>query len=334
MTGNTVNGGENGARSGAQTLVLLSSPSNIRILHALAEGPQRQIDLRRAAGSPAQSTMRAHLRELERIGAIAKRRRNAFPGAHEYELERPGRELMFVVRSLERWLAAAPNGPMALGGEAAKSAIKALVEGWSSTVLRALAAGPLSLTELDRIIGHINYPSLERRLGAMRLAGQVEPLPGNGRGMPYGATDWSRLGVAPIVAASRWERHNMAAETAPIGRVDIEAAFLLAVPLLRLPIASSGSCRLALKLNKGSREQMGGVMVTIEEGRAVSCTTHIEGAAGAWANGSAAAWFRAVIEADPDHLEIGGDGRLGRALVNSLYDALFGAGARWSSQRI
>ncbi len=40
-------------------------------------------------------------------------------------------------------------------------------------MLRALAAGSLSLTELDRLIGALSYPSLERRLVAMRLAGLV-----------------------------------------------------------------------------------------------------------------------------------------------------------------
>lgn len=44
MTGNTVNGSENGARSGAQTLVLLSTPLNVPILRALARGRTAQVE--------------------------------------------------------------------------------------------------------------------------------------------------------------------------------------------------------------------------------------------------------------------------------------------------
>ena len=68
----------------------------------------------------------------------------------------------------------------------------------------------------------------------MRLAGQVEPLPGNGRGTPYAVTDWLRRGVGPLAAAARWERRNRPTETAPIGALDVEAAFLLRPSLLSL----------------------------------------------------------------------------------------------------
>ena len=46
-------------RSGAQTLVLLAAPLNVLILRAFADGAKQQAELRRKAGSPAQSTLRA-----------------------------------------------------------------------------------------------------------------------------------------------------------------------------------------------------------------------------------------------------------------------------------
>ncbi|HXS47363.1 MAG TPA: winged helix-turn-helix transcriptional regulator, partial [Solirubrobacterales bacterium] len=149
----TVNGSGNGARSGAQTLALLASPLNILILRALSEGPKRQTELRRVAGAPAQTTLRAHLQGLSEIDAIVKSRRNRFPGVLEFELTEAGRDLLSVTTALGRWLRCAPEGPLELGSDAAKAAVKALADGWSTTMLRALAAGPLSLTELDHIIG-------------------------------------------------------------------------------------------------------------------------------------------------------------------------------------
>ncbi len=46
------------------------------------------------------------------------------------------------------------------------------------------------------VISSLSYPSLERRLAAMRLAGLIEARPGNGRGTPYAVTDWLRRGIA------------------------------------------------------------------------------------------------------------------------------------------
>ena len=327
MTASTVNGSGNWARSGAQTLTLLAAPLNCLILRSLSEGPKQQAELRRETGSPAQTTLRAQLKKLTEIGALAKHRRNRFPGVLEYELTAPGQDLLFVAGVLERWLESAPEGTLPLGGGAAKAAIKALVEGWSTAILRALAASPLSLTELDSIIGGLSYPSLERRLAAMRLAGQIEARRGNGRGTPYAVTDWLRQAVAPLAASARWERRHLPQATAPIGRLDVEAAFLLAVPLLRLPGELSGSCRMAAEIPNGRGQRLAGVTVEVENGGIVSCGAHLQGKPSAWALGSPAAWLGAVIEHDTDRLELGGECRLYRALLDGLHGALFRAPA-------
>jgi DNA-binding HxlR family transcriptional regulator len=315
-------------RSGAQTLSLLAAPLNCLILQALSEGPKAQVTLRRETGLPAQTTIRAQLKKLSNAGAIVKGQRNRFPGTHAYELTGAGKELLFVAAALEQWLQRAPDGPLGLGGNEAKVAIGALAEAWSTTLLRALAAKPLTLTELNEIIGTLNYPALQRRLGAMRLAGQLEAHRDNGRGAPNRVTNWLREGVAPIAAATRWERCHLPDETAAIAAIDTEATFLLAVPLLRLPANLSGSCRLAADLPKGSKGGLAGVMVEIKRGEVASCTTRLEGAPEAWIVGSAGAWLNAVIEDDRDHLELGGDGRLARAILNGLHGALFRAGPR------
>ena len=54
-------------------------------------------------------------------------------------------------------------------------------------MMRALAARPLSLTELDSLISDLSYPALERRLSSMRIAGLVEAQPSQrGRRPPTG----------------------------------------------------------------------------------------------------------------------------------------------------
>ena len=101
-------------------------------------------------------------------------------------------------------------------------------------MLRALASGSLSLTELDGLIGALSYPSLERRLVAMRLAGLVEPVADAAKGIPYAVTGWLRQGVAPLAVAIRWERCYLPDDTEPIKRIDAETGLLLSAPMLRL----------------------------------------------------------------------------------------------------
>jgi len=322
LTANTVNGGGKGARSGAQTLLLLAAPLNLPILRALAEGPKRQVELRYETGYPAQTTLRAQLRRLAEIEAIEGQRRNRFPGMLEYELTANGRELLLVAVTLERWLEKAPGGPLPLGANAAKAAIKALAEGWSTTMLRAVAARPMSLTELDRVIGSLSYPSLERRLSALRLAGLVESQAGNGRGTPYSPTGWLRHGMAPLIAAARWERRRRSRLTAPVGPIDVEATMLLALPLLSLPPELSGTCRMAAEVPNADR-RLAGTIVEVEGGAVASCSTSMRGNPGAWALGSVPAWLSAMIESDLSGLELGGDYELARALIDGLHRSLF-----------
>lgn len=311
-------------RSGARALTLLASPLNFRLLRAIAEKPKSQVTLRRETGSPAQTTIRAQLRKLADVGTVLKGQRDRFPGRYAYELTEAGEELLFVAAVLDEWLAKAPAGPLHLGDDESKAAVGALAEAWSTTLLRALAARPLTLTELNNIIGSLNYPALQRRLGSMRLAGQLETQRGNGRGSLNRVTDWLREGVAPIAAAARWERRHLPDDTAALAALDTEATFLLAIPLLQLPADLSGSCRLAAEFPNGSRWRLGGVMVQIENGEITTCTTRLEGNPEAWSLGSPYAWLDAVIESDRNQLELGGDRCLVRTVLDGLHAALFG----------
>jgi DNA-binding HxlR family transcriptional regulator len=317
---------ESRARAGTHALTLLAAPANVFVLRALAEGPCSLVDLRREIGSPPQTTMRRQLRTLTDIGVLARGRQADFPGSLDFELTDPGRELLEVAEILGVWLANAPEGPLPLGSVAAKSAVGALVEGWETNMLRALAAKPFSLTELDNLISALSYPSLERRLTAMRIAGQIEPLPSRGRGTPYVVTEWLRRAVAPLSIAARWELLHLNGRSAPLGSRDTEASLLLAVPLLRLETGLSGSCRLAVDSGRGERHRLSGVMVGVEHGRVTTCSTRLEGHPEAWAVGSFAAWFAAVIDLDTSRLEMGGDRSLAAGLLEGLHGALFGRG--------
>lgn len=309
-------------RSGAQTLVLLAAPLTVLLLRELAEGPKRQAELRRAADLPAQTTLRAQLNRLAEIGAVEKRRRDRFPGVLEYDLTTAGRDLLRVAAVLERWLADAPDGALAIGSNAAKAPVRAFADAWSTAMLRALSAGPLSLTELDSVIGALSYPALERRLALMRVAGLVKARSGGGRSTPYAVTDWLRHGLAPLAAAIGWERDHPAGRTPPFERLDAETVFLLATPLLRPPADVDGRCRLAVEF-PSARVPNAGVTVTVSAGGIESCTTRLNGTPDAWALGTPGAWLDAIVDGNAVALELGGDCDLARVLLSGLHAELF-----------
>jgi DNA-binding HxlR family transcriptional regulator len=305
-------------RAGGVALSLLAAPLNFHILQTLEGEAKALLDLRRSVGSPPQSTMRLYSRTLTEQGIIERRRRAEFPGSSEYLITPAGQALLEVAGVLQGWLQRAPEGPISLGSPASKSVTKALVEGWTTNVIRALAARPLSLTELNRLIPRVSYPSLERRLGAMRLTGLVEPHPGSGRGTPYTATPWLRRAVVPIAAAAGWERQYRPKDAQPIGRLDIEATFLLVVPLLQMPPDFEGKYRLAVEVQGGSSPVFAGVLVCFEEGTLTSCSSRLEGEVEGWVAGTPDAWLRRMNASEAAGLELGGDVAMAATLLEAL----------------
>ncbi len=310
-------------RIGARALLFLGTPPNSAVITALADEALSLAALQAKAGSPG-STLRVRMKKLSAAGVVSQRNAKTPGGPCEYELTPAGKDLLHLVGLLERWLRDAPGGCRTLGGDTAKAAVGALAEGWSSALLRALVVKPLSIADLDGLIAGLNYPSVERRVAAMRRAGQVEALPAGGRETPYAVTEWLRRAGGPLLAAARWERRHLNG-TAPLAGIDIETILLLAMPLVAVEIDRSGSCRLAVELPTGGNghRRLAGAIAEFEQGTLRSCTTRLDGKADAWSSGSLAAWLEALVDGDTASLELGGESRLARTVVDGLHRALF-----------
>jgi DNA-binding HxlR family transcriptional regulator len=316
------------ARAGGTVLSLIASPLSIPILRAHLDGPLRLPDLRERIGGAAQTTLRGQVGNLRGIGALERQVRSGMPYTVENELTSVGLGVLSVAEVVEAWLARAPQGAIPLGSESAKGAIRALVGGWDSTMLRALAARPLSLTELSSVINDHSYPALERRLSAMRAARQLEPRPDADRAKPYGVTEWTRQAVAPIAAAGHCECKHLAQATDPLTRIDIEAIFLLSVPLVDLDVTRAGSSLLAVDTGSGGpgqpTDRLAGVRVEVKAGAITSCSSRLEGDPRTWALGSTSAWVAAILEGKTERLRIGGDrAKLAEELIQRLHTSLF-----------
>lgn len=235
-----------------------------------------------------------------------------------------GRELLFVGPVLDRWLAGCPAGPLTMGPEAGP-ALMALLSGWSSMVIHALAARPLTLEETIGEVMVLTPEVVEERLGAMVEADLVE-IQGDGSGVErFAVTEWLRLGIAPLAAAARLELRHPPGDTAPIAARDVTTAFHLTLPLLRLPEEMSGTCSMAVDLDKGMPGTPAGVTIRIEDGRVVSCEEELLEEVDAWAAASAGDWLDTVIEPDVVHVRTGGDRTLARHLLHELHKELFGS---------
>lgn len=233
-----------------------------------------------------------------------------------------GHELLFVGAVLQRWLDRCPEGSLELGPDAGP-ALSALLCGWSSTAIHALAARPLTIAEATEAIGTLSHDVVEDRIEEMEEAGQLDALPGSGE-TRYAVTDWLREGVAPLGAAARLEHRFPPGDTAPIAALDVEAAFHLSLPLLELPVELAGSCSLAVELEEGIGPSPAGVTARVEEGRVVSCATGLDEEADASAAASASDWLDTLIEPDAKLVRAGGERRLSRRLLYALHQTLFG----------
>ena len=310
-------------RTGTQALCLLAVPLNVHVLQALDEEPLPLPELRRTVGHPPVTTMRTYLRNLTELGVIERHREEGFPGSVSYAITPSGKQLVRVAETLRRWLEAAPEGPIELENMAAKSAIKALVDGWDAGLVRALAARPLALTELSRLIPQVSYPALERRLTAMRQMGLVEPDPRrNGRVARLQVTQWLRHAVAPLAEAVGWECQWIPDQAPAPSRIDAEATFLLVAPLLGDSLEGEGTCRLAVEFRRGSQAEFAGVAVTVVNGSVRSCVTRSEEQPDAWATGSVFDWCGWLGGRDAQQLKVHGDATLATDLVSGLRDAL------------
>jgi DNA-binding HxlR family transcriptional regulator len=239
-----------------------------------------------------------------------------------------GTEFLFVAFTLQRWLRNSPQGPLEIGMAGAGDAMAALVCSWSGTLIHGLATAPRTISELDEVVDPLDRATLEEHIAALERTGQVEALPGRRGQTRYAVTEWMREGFAPIAAAARMERHHPHDDVLPPDRLDAEAAFQLALPLIELPGDLSGSCRLGVQLSGDDSAPLAGVTAQIEGGRVVSCESRLDDRADTWATGSPIEWLDTAVNPGAALLDVGGDTRLAEAVVEGIYDSLFGIPVR------
>lgn len=315
------------ARAGALTLLYLASPMERDILRALlAEaatgvelmdgvelpGPEDPIDLDIIADPYLVEPADPNHDPAEPIAGETKLR--AGPAADD---------LLFAAFALERWLEECPEGALELGPESGP-VLSALLGGWSSTAIHALAARPLTVYETTEAIGILGEEAVESRIDEMEEVGLLEVIVDEYDEERFAPTDWLRKAIAPLAAGARVEKRHPPGDTAPIAALDVEASFHLTLPLLELPEEFSGSCALAVELDDGVCPSPAGATVRIERGQIVCVEPELDPKADSYAIASAADWLDIVIDADTSLARSSGESRLPGRLLYELHETLFG----------
>lgn len=254
----------------------------------------------------------------ERAGALALR---CLANPSESGPALPEEEARFVTAIVERWLSLCPAGPLALGPEAAP-AISALTDGWDSTAIHALAARPRTVAEMATAVGTPNGDAVEGRLLAMEAANLLATCQGEDGEWRFGATEWLRLAIAPLAAAARLELRHLAGKAAPIAPIDVEAAFLLTLPLVDLSEEISAACGLSVMV-PGPRRQLSRVVVLVEQGEITSIVPNSQMDTNTFATGSPANWIDTLIDPSAAELDASGDLQVCFDLLTGLHEKLF-----------
>jgi DNA-binding HxlR family transcriptional regulator len=314
-------------RAGSRALSVFARVLSAQILRAHCDGPLTSGELEARLGWAAKASLRVGIHNLCELGALVRTSPGLGRGTVT-ELTPAGHDLLCVADVLEHWLSRSPFGPIPLPDTAARGVVRALVAGWDSTIVGALAERPRSLSELNSEIAGYSYPALKRRLSMLRSASLATPLDGKGRSPAHAATEWLRFAVGPLSAASRWERTHRAIGSLPISRQEIEAALMLALPLVALPADISGEWILASPASQGAGEEMepalAAVSAVVANGELVSLSSGAASTPTTWALGTADAWLDAMVDGCCDNLRLRGpDTDLVGIVVMGIHGALF-----------
>ena len=310
-------------RAGGRALLLLADPVNVAILRRLAAGPLESTALLERIDYVSRSTYFDRMRDLEELCLVGRWRRADVPPVAECWLAGPGERLLPVARLLDGWLSAAPRDPLQLGQAYATTVMKALAVGWGSTLLRWLAERPHSLSELEHLVDGFGYRKLERICRDLVKAELAERVVIRGRLSAYGMTSWGRRAAGPLAAAIRWEQHEIPEWSAAVTSTEVEGGLMLALPLIDLPSDVSGTCSLLVDADAPERQSLGGAVVRVVHGRAVSWApaTDLHPRADCWVRGTTLAWLDTVGATRSADLRQGGDTGLAEKMIAALRGA-------------
>jgi len=289
------------------------------LLRGLEAGARPPSELERRLPGLERSSLAERLARLERIGAL-RRTVGRAPGRRvRYRLTPAGEELMGVANVLDAWAERAAYGDLVARPSDAMA--KALVAGWASGLMAALAAGPARRAHLERAAPALAHHQLESRLRGLLRAGLVERLASARGGGRIALTSRGREAMGPVLAALVWD-HAHAASPAPPRPHDVATAMVIGFPLVVVSRHRRGLVTLTVADpgRPGSAEL---VRAQAGDGRVEAHVGVAEqGELAGWAHGEIAEWGDTLVRGRRG-IHVAGEPGLVTAILNALRDRLF-----------
>ena len=309
---------------GVPALKLLAQEWMVAILHGLAEGALRPVELERGLSDGGHSLVMRRLRHLlERELVTYERQPGLPPHAHStgiprrahYSLTDAGRMLLEVPaeagRWERRWCARAERG-----GAAGAVAIRALADDRTREIGLLLTDGPLCTSELDERAPGLGRSALRRRLRDLLHAGMLQRRQ-RGKVPVYELTAGARHLASVAMLAGRWEWRWARPERPAPGR-DLGELLHLLAPVACVPEAVAGVCRLRVD-TRGADEP--DIYLAARAGHVLALSDAPAAPPDAVGHASADAWCDALLTGEGS-IAISGDERLLAAVIAALSAAL------------
>jgi len=315
---------ESPVAAGSKVLRLLASEPSTAIVGHLAEGPLRSSRLMERLPTCSPRTVYRRLADLERLGAIARRRLAITPPAVAYELTAPvGEDLLRAVEGpVQGWL----RYRKGIATEVhASVSLNLLAESWETSIFHELSCRERALTGLGEAVG-LTHHQIGRRAKRLAAAGILDRNVGEDRMTRYSLSESARLGASVIAAVARWEADHVRGSKASLDLADVAALLASVLCLPCLPDRSGEVFALTVgrEGENGATPRFASVWADVGDGGAVSCGFGPAPDPDGWAQGSVVAWLGALLDGKRGGLRVGGDAELIDAHLTRLHARLSG----------
>jgi DNA-binding HxlR family transcriptional regulator len=310
-------------------LSLLADDRTVALMEALCDGPLERVELERRLGYGGKA-LGNRLSRLEEMGVLSSRplrhdgrRRESLLSARGRELFEIGAELALLVDVVG-----------AERAEARASLAKSFADPWDRAIVRVLVGGPQSFNGLRRALQGLDHAGvgapprqadaggLSRRLRRLEQLGLVGRMPASRRGAALyalGKDAW-RLGRVSALAA-RWRWRWTTPGKAPRLAGDLLGLAKLVAERVHVAAgAGEGVVVLHVRAPQGM-EGWADVVVAVA-GKRISVLHVPVGGPSARIQAFPDGWCEALLWGDLEGVEIEGDVRLARELLQGLANVL------------
>jgi DNA-binding HxlR family transcriptional regulator len=316
----------------ADLLKILGDGANGPILRALGPRPLRTKKLTEKVPVYAPRTVYRHTRILVDAGLIEREEIAGVPSTVIHSLSPSGRDLYRLVEAYAEASLPWVDGPGS--GDGLWTVCGLFGEMWTYGWIEELGHGGRSATELAEATEKMTFHQVSRRTHQLMSWNLLYETTARGHRKRYQLSDQSRHGAALITGLGRWRQQHVDGEgDRGLTVEEIATVLRAALPLLQLTEHQDKRIRLGIVGTTGLNGDRGSATLTAHSRPNGSVKSVREkGPEDAWAIGTVATWFAALLDDERGRMRVGGDLELVENCLKRLNEVLWAvpvvAGAR------